>query len=162
MAKTEHVQIRVTSAEKAELLRRAQAAGLDLSSFLLKRALPEQAGRFAALVRALESRTRDPFVLAELSDFLESLHRSFFDDALALPPAARLDDVTQNLVCAMVETRAAKLALRPPTWVLDEPPLSRPWFPTDLSSVRLHLLCNSPPAFRRRNLFVDSTSGDRV
>jgi hypothetical protein len=162
MAKTEHVQIRVTRAEKAELVRRARAAGQDLSSFLLKRALPDTAGRFAALVQALVGRARDPFVLAELSDFLGSLDRSSFDSALELLPRARLDDVTRNLMCAMVETRAAKLAVRPPAWAQSEPALRRPWFPTELSSVRLHLLCNSPPAFRRRNLFVDSTVGDRV
>jgi hypothetical protein len=41
-------------------------------------------------------------------------------------------------------------------------PLERPWFASSLKSLRLHLLTASPPPFRRRNLFVDSTIGDRV
>ena len=36
------------------------------------------------------------------------------------------------------------------------------WFASELKSLRLHLLTKSPAPFRRRNLFVDSTLGDRV
>jgi hypothetical protein len=35
-------------------------------------------------------------------------------------------------------------------------------FGTPIESLRLHLLTASPPAFRRRRIFIDATVGDRV
>jgi hypothetical protein len=35
-------------------------------------------------------------------------------------------------------------------------------FGSDLQNLRLYLLTHSPPPFRRRNIFIDSTLGDRV
>jgi hypothetical protein len=40
--------------------------------------------------------------------------------------------------------------------------LPQPVFGSELKALRLHLLTNSPPAFRRRNIFIDATLGDRV
>ena len=162
MSKTSHIQIRVSPAQKADLVRRARAAGLDLSSFVLEKAAPEASARFATLVRLLAERPRDPYVLAELGDLLESLGATTFATAVEFLSRSKLDDVSANLLSAMVETRAAKLGIHPPDWVGELEPLRTPWFPTELLSVRLHLLCNSPAAFRRRNLFVDSTLGDRA
>jgi hypothetical protein len=154
--------MRVSPAQKAALVRRARAAGLDLSAYVLKRAAPETGERFVELVHSLSSKPRDPFVLAGIADLLEGLKRAEFGSAVEHLPRAKLDDVSANLLGAMVDTRAVNLGVRPPDWIREIPPLRRPWFPTALVSVRLHLLCNSPPAFRQRNLFVDSTLGDRV
>lgn len=77
-------------------------------------------------------------------------------------PSSRLSPVLENQLAAMVETRASQLRIPPPAWVHDIPPLEHPWFASDLLSLRLHLLANSPPAFKRRNLFVDATVGSRV
>lgn len=161
-AKTAQLQVRISPAQKAEIVRRARAAGLDLSAFVLSKVVPETAGRFGALVRALSDRPRDPFVLAEVNELLSSARASSLRDMVNDLPSARLDSVSSNLLSAMIETRAAALGVHPPDWTRHVPPLDEPWFPTELLSVRLHLLCNSPPAFRRRNLFVDSTLGDRV
>jgi len=51
---------------------------------------------------------------------------------------------------------------QPPAWTEDVPPLDEPIFGSSLQSLRLHLLTNSPPAFSRRNIFIDSNIGDRV
>jgi hypothetical protein len=161
--KTAQLQIRVSPAQKADLVRRARAAGVDLSAFVLSRVLPDTAVRFVALVRALSIEPRDPFVLAELGDLLRSIRgEPAFRETVSYLPSANLDRVSSNLLAAMVETRAAALGVRPPEWPADIHPLDEPWFATELLSVRLHLLCNAPPAFRRRNLFVDSTLEDRV
>jgi hypothetical protein len=50
----------------------------------------------------------------------------------------------------------------PPDWTLAVQPLSEPAFGSPLQSLRLHLLVAAPPAFKRRNIFVDSSVGDRV
>jgi hypothetical protein len=133
-----------------------------LSSYVLGKAIPDSGARFRALVRSLSEAPRDPFILAELADLLSNARAPSFRETVAHLPSEKLDGVSSNLLSAMVETRAAKLGVHPPDWVTEVVPLDVPWFATELSSLRLHLLCHSPPAFRRRNLFVDSTLGDRV
>jgi hypothetical protein len=44
-----------------------------------------------------------------------------------------------------------------PAWVRDTPALAEPVFGTSLQSLRLYLLANAPAAFRRRNIFIDSS-----
>jgi hypothetical protein len=102
-----------------------------------------------------------PFVLAELHDLFESLAQADFGNAVEVLPRGKLDEVSANQLAAMIETRAARLGVFPPQWTDGIEPLREPWFPTSLRALRLHLLCNSPPAFRRRNMFVDATLGDR-
>jgi hypothetical protein len=62
----------------------------------------------------------------------------------------------------MVEYAAARKELRPPDWTADVPPVAEPYFGTDLLTLRAHLLTRSPPPFRRRNIFIDASVGDRV
>ena len=162
MAKTAQIQLRVTPTEKAALVRRARAAGLDLSAWMLRSLLPDERVRFAALVRSLATTSRPPFVLAEINDLLAALGRGELSIVTDVPPPSSIDAVRANQLAAMVETRAAQLGVRPPSWLEEVKPLARPWFATDMIGLRLHLLCHSPPAFRRRNLFVDATVGDRV
>lgn len=124
--------------------------------------LREKRVRFAALVRSLATTFRPPFVLAEINDLLVVLGRGELSIVTDVRLPATIDEVRANQLAAMVETRSAKLGVRPPSWVEEVKPLAMPWFATDLIGLRLHLLCQSPPAFRRRNLFVDATVGDRV
>ena len=160
--KTSQLQIRVSPAQKAELGRRARAEGMDLSAWVLDRLLPQSRLHMVELVRALARQPGSSFVLAEIHDLLQSLGRGEFASALEALPTGKLDPVSANQLAAMVETRAARLRVRPPEWVSEIAPLAQPWFPTALLSLRLHLLCNAPAAFRCRNLFVDSTLGDRA
>ena len=161
-AKTAQIQIRISSQAKAELMRRARASGMDLTGWMLARLLPDEGLRLRGLLRDLATGEDPTFVLAELGSFLSSLGKSAFAAALELPPDARLDELRANQVAAMIETVAERLGVRPPQWVEEIPALPAPWFASNLTSVRLHLLTRSPPAFRRRNLFVDSTLGDRA
>jgi hypothetical protein len=161
-AKTSQLQIRVAPTQKAELARRARAEGMDLSAWVLSRLLPQNRVRFVELVRALAREPGSSFVRAEIHDFLLSLGRGDFASALEDLPNSKLDPLSANQLAAMVETRAARLHVRPPKWASEISPLEEPWFPTTLLSLRLHLLCNAPAAFRCRNLFVDSTLGDRA
>jgi hypothetical protein len=160
--KTAQIQLRVTPAEKADLVRRARATGLDLSAWMLKRLLPDRRPDFLALVRSLGMPSRRTYTLAEIHDLLAGLGRAEFANVTEGLSVASLDDLTANQLAAMTETAAARLRVSPPDWVEQVSPMRVPWFASELVSLRLHLLTNSPPAFRRRNLFVDSTIGDRV
>jgi len=46
---------------------------------------------------------------------------------------------------------------RGPGWTRAIAPLSEPMFGSELQSLRLYLLAHSPPPFRVRNIFIDST-----
>ncbi len=161
-AKTEQLQIRLTPQQKALLRRRARAAGLGVSTYVLTLVAPPEPDRWAAILHALESGAEDRYALAELNDFLTGCHPQALSEAVAEPPSSRLSAYLRNYVSAMVEQAAYLKGVTPPGWVRDVSPLDQPHFVTPLPSLRWHLLRSSPVPFKRRNIFVDSGIGDRV
>src|SRR5262249_21339285 len=97
-----------------------------------------------------------------LSDFLSALSTEAFETAVAGADVRHLSPHVANILAAMVETMAVRLGAVAPPWTKAIKPLAEPYFASDLKALTAHLLMNSPPAYRRRNLFVDSTLGDRV
>jgi uncharacterized protein (DUF1778 family) len=164
VSKAEQVQIRVTAEEKTVLKRLARAAGQDLSSFVLSRALPQHRLRFQELTEALSDGDERRFALAELNDLLANLTRTELVDAVGhVPPAVfALPPYWQNYVAAMVEQAADRKGVAAPEWLSEIEPLTEPHFGAPLGKLRLHLLRVSPVPFRRRNIFVDAGIGDRV
>ena len=160
--KTEQLQIRVSAAQKAELRRRARLAGQDLSSFVLSRLLSPEGGRLAAILKDLRRASTRRFALAEFHDLLHSLPVAGFAEALDAVDLDGLSGVDRNRVAAMVEHAAAMKGAAPPEWTRTVEPLDEPDFASPLPGLRAHLLRSSPVAFRRRNLFVDSSIGDRA
>jgi hypothetical protein len=161
--KTQQLQIRVTAAQKAALRARAEAAGMDVSSYVMARVLPREGEDFIDAVAALGRPHEGHFVWAALSDVLSKLTARDFAAAVLLAPGlAALGPFEANYLAAQVEHRATQLGVEPPVWARWVQPLDEPWFATSLKSLRIYLLAASPVAFRRRNLFVDSTVGQRV
>lgn len=162
-AKDSQLQIRVSAAEKAAIRAAAQQADMEVSAWVLARVLPPAQRRFRELVASLsEDLAPHRFTLAALNDLLTGLTSTAFAQVTGEVPAVRWDDRTANYVAAMVETAAHRLQVPPPAWASAIVPLDRPVFGSPLPGLRLHLLLASPPAFKRRNLFIDSTIGDRV
>jgi hypothetical protein len=119
--------------------------------------------RFQCLVRHLarpEAQRR--FVFADIHDLLAKLRPEEFSDAVRHWPDVTLSPFRANYLCGMVEYAAGLKGVRPPSWTADVSPLKEPWFGSNLKSLRLHLLTNSPAPFRRRNIFIDSSVGTRV
>lgn len=160
--RSEFLQIRITPAEKAALRRLARQAGQDISAFVLSRALPTPKLRFQELVRELPRAENRSFVFAELNDLLFVLAAPAFEDAVAHADFAEVAHEDANYLAAMVEHTAHLKGVVPPPWTLDVHAPDEPWFATDLQSLRVWLLSHSPVAFKKRNLFVDATVGDRV
>ncbi len=160
--KTEQLQIRVSPEQKAALKARADAAGMDVSSFVLEQALPSGQRQFGELVAALSDAQDCRYALAELHDFLTACPVGDFARSVDSIALHELSPFLQNYVAAMVEQAAAMKETTPPSWTRDVTPLDAPYFATPLSSLRLHLLRRSPVPFKRRNLFVDSSIGDRA
>ena len=163
MNKTHQLQIRVSAEQKAQIKARAKLAGEDVSKWVLRQVLPPMQDEFQRLSSALASRRKDrSYALAELHDFLRGLSAKTFALAVQAPPVGTLDIFEANYIAAMVEYSCVAKGTELPEWIRDIEPLPTPWFASTLQSLRVYLLTHSPPAFRRRNLFVDSTVGDRV
>lgn len=160
--KSQQLQIRVTPAQKAALKRAARRAGVDVSSYVLVRLLPPVRSRLLDIVGALRRGEDQRFALADLNDLLSGLTPAQFTEVVADVDLGGLSPFLQNYVAAMVEQAANQKGEAAPPWVHEVEPLDRPHFAVPFASLRPYLLRASPVAFKRRNLFVDATVGDRV
>jgi hypothetical protein len=134
---------------------------MDMSAYVLARVLPAPARSFQALAAACRDPARARFALAELSTLLADAGPGELEAAVASPPPS-LTPYLANYLAAMVEYASARHGIPPPAWVGSIAPLAEPVFGSQLTSLRLHLLTHSPAPFRRRNIFIDATVGDRV
>lgn len=159
--KTDFLQIRIAPRQKAALKRLARAAGLDVSAYVLARALPDRREAWDRHMAALGADEAPSHRLAALHDALVDVSPMEFAEVVGGPPTDGTTPWVAAYVAAMVEHAAMRRGVLPPAWVTRIPALDTPWFATELRSLRPHLLRASPVAFRRRNLFVDATVGDR-
>ncbi|HEV2441696.1 MAG TPA: DUF1778 domain-containing protein [Steroidobacteraceae bacterium] len=160
--RSEQLQIRLSPAEKAAIRRAAEHAGLDMSAYVLNRALPTPAMRLQECIAGCAGPAPPSFALAELNTLLTGWTAAELRDAIAVRPTTALTPFLSNYIAAMIEQTCERHFVRVPGWVLAIGPLAEPSFGSTLKSLRLHLLTHSPPAFRRRNIFIDATVGDRV
>lgn len=161
LKKSEYLQIRVSKQEKEIIKSSAQSAGVDMSAWILQRVLHDKAKQFIHITNKLPDE-KQSFVLAELHDFLAKLKANDFELAVSIEPRIKLTDFQINYVIAMIVHRAKQLNISAPTWIDNYPILPQPYFATNLKNLRFHLLINSPIAFKQRNIFIDSSIGDRV
>ncbi|MBI3601746.1 MAG: hypothetical protein HY209_02500 [Candidatus Omnitrophica bacterium] len=174
--KETHIQIRVSPSQKAVISRSAKKAGMGMSQWILSMALPAQRQKFEQMVERLGTHPESKYVLAEIHDLLRELTVDEFQQVVSLPPRPAFDpplagfggsraglaDYGGNYLAAMIEYAAFQKGVCAPAWVKHIRPLPKPVFGVDLQSLRLHLLFSSPPCFRNRNIFIDSTIGARV
>ncbi len=160
--KSQQLQIRVSPAQKTAIKAHARRAGMTVSDWVLSSLLPTAQAQFQKLVREIAGSESPGYAFADLLDLLEELDGEDFESVVATLPESGLDEYWSNYLAATVEHAAALKKRKPPAWTREIPPLEFPAFGSTLLSLRMHLLLNSPPAFNRRNLFVDSSVGDRV
>jgi hypothetical protein len=114
---------------------------------------------FAQLAREVDRAAKISYPLAELNDLLTAATGA---EVEALPRLEIADAYRLNYVTAMVELAAHRTNVMPPLWTSDVEPLDRPYFIDPSMKLRWHLLISSPPPFRRRNIFIDTSLGGRV
>ena len=162
-SKLSQLQIRVSEGEKAVIRRAAERAGMDMSSYVLRRVMSIPEKEFQEILKALAvGRSPSSFALADLNSLLSKLAAIELADAVAMRPAVELTAFLANYVAAMVESACAKHGIPVPMWTRTIAPLDEPVFCSSLKRLGLHLLTHAPAAFRRRNVFIDSSLGDRV
>ena len=159
--KSAQLQLRVSPSEKRAIQRAAAEAGLEMSAYVLSRVLAAPAGKFRQLAAACAG-PEPRYALAELNSLLAGFTAGELREALPAAPPSGLTPFFLNYITAMVEEACARRAIPAPAWTRTVAPLPEPVFGSALQSLRLHLLAHSPPAFRRRNIFIDSTVGERV
>jgi hypothetical protein len=151
----------VSRRQKAAIQRAAAKAGMDMSAYVLSRVLSGTAAKFHDFALACRGPAAR-FALAELNSFLSGLTAGDLREAVAEPPPLGLTPYLLNYITAMVEQACVRRGVAIPAWTRTIPPLIEPVFASVLESLRLHLLTNSPPAFRRWNIFIDSSVGERI
>jgi len=161
-SKHSQLQIRVSEAEKAAIRSAAARAGLDMSTYVLSRVLSIPGRQFGDAVRALSGSGRASFAFADINSLLSKFTAAELRDAVEAAPEAELSPFLANYLSAMIEAACAKRGVPVPAWAQRVPPLDEPAFGSTLGSLRMHLLTHSPAPFRRRNIFIDSSLGDRV
>lgn len=104
-----------------------------------------------------------------LANFLDEFYGAPHGSALCQSPellAPKFGDqgrVQDAYLAATAEHLAAAHHFPIPAWVVDEVrKLHRPWFASQLASLRAVLLLESPATFRSRNLFVSENALTRV
>lgn len=117
------------------------------------------AAAFVRLGREVAAADRISYPLAELNDLLTAASGPEIE---TLPVPDIRDPYRLNYVTAMVELAAHRTGVVPPQWTDSVKPLDSPVFIDPSLRLRAHLLTASPPPFRRRNIFIDSSLGDRV
>jgi hypothetical protein len=159
--KSEQLQIRLSREEKRMIVQAARRAGLDMSSYVLSRVICPPSGQFQRL--ASDVAGSDPrFALAELNSALHAFSAEQLRDAVSMPPSCVLSPYWANYIAAMVERGCAMRGVPNPAWTMRVKPLPEPVFASALPGLRLYLLTHSPAPFRRRNIFIDASVGDRV
>ncbi len=161
-SKSLQLQIRVSPREKAAIVRYAKTANMGISQWVLSKTLPPGQQMFQNLLFQLTSASNPAYILAQIHDMLNAASADELDLMVAQPPGVSLSDYWANYVAAMIEYAASRKGRKAPFWVSRVPPLRIPVFGSDLKSLRLYLLTHSPPPFRRRNIFIDATVGQRV
>lgn len=162
MRKSLQLQIRVSPEEKRGIEQLASAAGLDVSRWILRQVIPDARVQFERLVMELNTKRQLAYVLAELNDFLAKLSKNELLQAVATRPEIPKDPFYANYFAAMIELAAQQKQVAAPRWTQDIAPLEKPYFGSSLVNLRLILLRHSPPPFKRRNIFIDSSIGDRI
>jgi len=160
--KQSQLQIRVSEAQKAAIRVAAERSGMDMSTYVLSRVLSIPGREFQEAVKPLAGSGAFSFALADVNSLLSKLTPIELREAVAAAPEAGLPPFLANYVAAMVEAACAKRGIPVPTWTARVRPLDEPVFGSDLKSLRMHLLTHSPAPFRSRNIFIDSSLGDRV
>ena len=161
-SKQGQLQIRVSEEEKSAIRNAAARAGMDMSTYVLSRLLSMPAREFQQATAALIGPAAASFALADINSLLSKLTASELRDAVASRSEIELPPFLANYVAAMVESACDKRGIPAPAWTRRVAPLDEPAFGSTLRSLRLYLLTHSPAPFRRRNIFIDASLGDRV
>ncbi len=160
--KSEHLQIRITAEAKKKLFQLAKVNNMTLSEWILsKLSIENSPYTIQSIYEELSKKHNQAFAYVQLHDLLMKVSPQLWDDFVSIRPH-NLECETMAYTASMIERAAQMRGLTQPPWIREVETCSPPYFATNLQTLRLYLLINSPVAFRKRNIFIDSSTGDRV
>jgi uncharacterized protein (DUF1778 family) len=162
MNKSAFLQIRLTPMEKRLVAQKAKNAGMEMSAWVKSCIFSSEKQQYVAIIEQLSNPENSNEALASLNDFLSTISKKQFQDAVSPLPEKMAGTFMGNYIASMVELAAHQKNVNPPPWTQAFQGLDKPHFSSSLPSLRLHLLQASPVPFKRRNIFIDSSVGDRV
>ena len=162
MTKPAEVETPAPPVENAAIQRAARWAEPDTQADPLADVFPAAAVRCFQDLATCQAEARARFALAELNSWLAGLGPGDLQEVVASPPLPGLAPYLANYLAAMVEHACVRRGVVAPAWTRAIAPLAEPVFGSALVSLRPYLLAHSPTAFRRRNIFIDASIGDRV
>jgi len=160
--KTTQLQIRVTPEEKTTIQQAARQLNMDMSTYVLEKVLPYRSRVFQELLNELVVSDEPRFVLSEINTLLSRLNSTELKSVVSITLPPGLSNYLSNYLAAMLEYVCNQHQILPPEWVKMIKPLEQPVFGSKLKNLRLYLLTHSPPPFRRRNIFIDTTIGGQI
>ncbi|MBN1115197.1 MAG: hypothetical protein JXA66_07645 [Oligoflexia bacterium] len=161
--KSDTIQIRVSANDKKKLKRLADTNRLTISEYIIKMCLLDNTSdTLRQIYSELACAGNDKsYYFAFLNDYLMKvpvyLWKSITDYKPDFPEQGDL-----AYVAALMEQTAHVRNLSTPSWCSDVKALDEPFMASSIKKLRLYLLINSPVPFRKRNIFIDSSAGDRV
>lgn len=152
--KTSQLQVRVSPEQKRQLKKLARAARLSVSEYVLAAALPTESEALRQHVDALPDMTHRQGALLELRADLSGIPPAEFEAAGAGLDVRALPPLQQALAAAVFEHEAQVRRCAPPRWTRAVHVSEAPTFRPRLVSLHPYLLCASPAALKRRNVFT--------
>lgn len=136
--------------------------------------LPEQG--IEILISDFLSKDKDSIAMVSLAILCDGekswpLHLFNFVDAfratkktmlIASAPTTNRNKRIECLLASTVETLCREFGIRAPGWCRGVVPLEEPWFVAGMESLKAMALAESPPYFRKRNIFVLNNFLDRA
>ncbi|MGE0159498.1 MAG: DUF1778 domain-containing protein [Gemmatimonadales bacterium] len=151
--RTSQLQIRVSPEQKSALKRLAAAAGMNVSAYVLSRALPSPAGDLTRAFQGLRGGGDGCEGLLELASLLAGLETDQLRASMESVDVEGLTPVAQNRIAGLVEDFAGFRGVEPPGWASAVEPLPRPHFRWPLVSLWPYQLRVTRAAYKRRNVF---------
>ncbi len=87
-------------------------------------------------------------------DFVDFFRQAKDLRLIFLPPMSCLDGRLKALLASIVCQLCSEIGCIPPDWALQEYYLEKPWFVSEIQSLKATTILESPLAFRRNNIFV--------
>jgi AcrR family transcriptional regulator len=89
-----------------------------------------------------------------LMDWVDEFRRDWDARLVLLPPVSALDERLIALMASICSVLAAEAGIDTPDWAQHSYFLPKPWFVSNRESLKAMAIVESPPEFRRNNIFV--------
>jgi hypothetical protein len=160
--KTDYIQIRISKKEKEHFIKLARWKKLSLSGWILDRIRAEIPPiEINELYSKLKHASDSSYIFALLNDYFIKINEYQWANLVTQKPE-NLDSENLCYLASMIERTAELRGFKIPDWVKNVDSLWIPYFGSNVKKLRLHLLVNSPVSFKKRNIFIDSSIGERV